>query len=231
LLGFTLGIVTQELFSLVILIALITITLSSYSIHFSKSIYKVLSPILRIFDGHKHELGIGKKTEKHDILLLGYNRIGFNLLKAFEKTNKKYLVVDYNPKTVLNLSKKGINCIYGDVNDLEMLRSLNITKSKIIISTIPDLEANLEVMEILKDKKIIFIPTSHTISNTKKLYAAGASYVIMPHFLGGHFVAQMLVRDKFNKKKLFKEGEKQKKELDERLFEGHDHPRKDFHGP
>ena len=54
--------------------------------------------------------------------------------------------------------------------------------------------------------------------------------MIMPHFLGGHFVAQMLVRDKFNKKKLFKEGEKQKKELDERLFEGHDHPRKGFHG-
>ena len=230
LLGFTLGIVTQELFSLVILIALITITLSSYSIHFSKSIYKSLSPILRIFDGHKHELGIGKKTAKHDIILLGYNRIGFNLLKAFEKTKKKYLVIDYNPKTVLKLSKQGINCIYGDVNDLEMLRSVHVTKAKIIISTIPDLEANLEVMDILKDKKIIFIPTSHTISHTKKLYAAGASYVIMPHFLGGHFVAQMLVRDKFNKKKLFKEGEKQKKELDERLFEGHDHPRKGFHG-
>lgn len=230
LLGFTLGIVNQELFSLAILIALITITLSSYSIHFSKPIYKFLSPMLTIFEGHKHELGLGKKFGKHDIILLGYNRIGFNLLKAFEKTKKKYLVIDYNPKTVLSLSKKGINCIYGDVNDLEMLRSVHITKAKIIISTIPDLEANMEVMDMLKDKKIIFIPTSHTISNTKKLYSAGASYVIMPHFLGGHFVAQMLVRDKFSKKKLAKEGEKQKKELEERLFEGHDHPRKDSHG-
>jgi len=230
LLGFTLGIVNQELFSLAILIALITIALSSYSIYFSKPIYKFLSPFLNIFDGHKKELGIGKKTEKHEIILLGYNRIGFNLLKAFEKTKKKYLVIDYNPQTVLNLSNKGINCIYGDINDLELLRSIKIRKAKIVISTIPDLEANLEVMDLIKDKKIIFIPTSHTISNTKKLYSAGASYVIMPHFLGGHFVAQMLIRDKFNKRKLFKEGEKQRKELEERLFEGHDHPRKDFHG-
>ena len=59
---------------------------------------------MNIFDGHKNELGIGKKTEKHEINLLGYNRIGFNLLKAFEKTKKKYF-----GKGILNAR---ISCCY-----------------------------------------------------------------------------------------------------------------------
>ncbi len=230
LLGFTLGHITQDVFSLSILVALITVGISSYTIYFSQPIYQALSKFLSIFDGKKQDFGNASKHEKYDIILLGYNRVGFNLLKSFNLARKKYLVIDYNPSTILNLSNKGINCIYGDVNDLDFLRSLQLNEAKIIISTIPEYGTNLTVLKAIDNKEIIFIPTAHEIQNAIELYKSGADYVIMPHFLGGDFMATMLIRDNFNKKALQDEGKKHIRELHERLSEGHEHPRRDFHG-
>ena len=230
LLGFNLGHVPQSVFALGILVTLITVFLSSYGIYFSQPIYERVSRFLGIFDGKRKEPGTAKKDQTYDIVLLGYNRIGFNLLKAFTLAKKKYIIVDYNPITIFNLSKKGLNCLYGDVNDSEFIKSIGLNNAQIVISTIPDYSTNIAVRKAITNKNCIFIPTSHEIQNALDLYKQGADYVIMPHFLGGDFMASMLVRESFNKKSLKKEGESHVKELNERIGEGHQHPSKDFYG-
>ncbi len=230
LLGFSIGHIPQSVFSLGILVTLITVFFSSYGIYFSQPIYEKLSSLLRIFDGNRREPGTAKNEKVYDIILLGYNRIGFNLLKAFKISKKNYLIIDYNPITIFNLSKKGINCLYGDVNDSDFLRTIKLNGAQVIISTIPEYSTNIAVRKLIENKNCIFIPTAHDISNALELYTKGADYVIMPHFLGGDFMANMLVRDNFNKKSLKREGENHIKELKERSDEGHQHPRKDFYG-
>ena len=101
---------------------------------------------------------------------------------------------------------------------------------KMIISTIPELEVNLAIAEFIKHKNIIFIPTSHNIEDTKRLYRNGASYVIMPHFLGGEHMAHLLIKNNYSHENIKQEGAKHIKELHEREKEGHTHPHKDYHG-
>ncbi len=221
LLGYSLGHITESVFSLAILVTLITVSLSSYAIYFSRPIYESVSRFLGLFDGKRRELGNIKKNEKYDLILLGYSRLGFNLLKAFVLTKKKYLVVDYNPITIMNLSKKGIRCVYGDVNDSEFIKSISINSAKIVISTIPDHSTNLNVIKLIENKNIIFIATSNQIDNALDLYKNGADYVIMPHYLGGDYMASMLVRDNFNKKTLQEEGKLHIRQIRERLSESH----------
>lgn len=230
--GFTAGVVAQDILNLTILIALITITLSSYGIYYSKSLYKFLSPLLGSFDGHhaRHYKGVMNLHNKYDVVLFGYNRIGYNLLKTFKKSKKKYLVVDYDPEIISNLRKRGVPCVYGDADDEDFLKELSLRESKTVISTIPDLEINIGIMRSIGNKRTIFIPTSHSISDTRELYERGADYVIMPHFLGGHFMGHLIGREDFDKKLLRKHSDKHLKELHEREFEGHAHPNKDKHG-
>ena len=80
-------------------------------------------------------------------------------------------------------------------------------------------------MNHIHNENIIFIPTSHSIKESIKLYDLGADYVIMPHFLGGDFMAHLLVKDNFEKREIRKEGKKQLKDLSERILEGHTHPK------
>lgn len=230
-LGFTSGLIGREILSLTILVALVTITISSFGIHYSQKIFNILSPALNIFDGK------GEKSEKliklnkeYDIILIGYNRIGFNLVRAFEKAKKSYLIIDYNPKTIEELKDRNIPCVYGDANDSEFLDEIDLNRAKIVISTIPDLDTNLTIMNRFRNKdNPIFMPTSHDIPDTERLYKEGAIYVIMPHFLGGSYVADMFSEGKFNKKELEKEADRQLQELEERLSQGHVHPNRERH--
>ena len=182
-LGVSVGHLTNEILSLVTIVGLITISGSTYLILYSNKIYPYLSKYLSIFERKKVKEN-EQEFKDYDIVLFGYNRIGYDLLKSFKKLKKKILVVDYNPETILELSKRGIECRYGDVDDDEFLSELNLTKSKMIVSTIPEFETNLLLINKIRqiNKDVIVIVVSHDIKEANILYGRGATYVIMPHF-------------------------------------------------
>lgn len=207
LLGFTLGNINQEMMSLVVLIALITIGLSSYTIHYSGAIFNKISRFLGIFEGGGHP---HKKSDekKYDILLFGYHRIGYKILKSLNKMKIKFIVVDYNPKVILSLGRAGIDCIYGDAADKEFLNEINLKDFKMIISTIPDENSNLAIIEKLKEIKsdAIFLPTTENSRDALDLYHKGADFVIVPQHLGGNYIANMIENYSFDKKEYKSKG-------------------------
>ncbi|MEK6899103.1 MAG: cation:proton antiporter family protein [Nanoarchaeota archaeon] len=223
LLGYNLGQVPQSALSLILLVAIITIALSSYSTHYSHSIFEKISKLINVFDGKKQSISNFDKEETYEVVLFGCNRIGYNIMKAIQKSGKKYIIVDYNPKIVIDLAKQGINCAYGDANDRELLEDLRMSEAKIVISTIPDLGINLKIKSLISSSAI-FIPTSHFTADTEILYKEGADYVLMPHFLGGEHTAHLLTSNKFSKSGMRQVGVQHRKELKARDNLGHKHP-------
>lgn len=216
LLGFTLGYLTQEIMSLAILIALITIGLSSYSIYYSHHIFNKISRILGIFDGHKFHKEL-KIVSGYDIVLFGYHRIGYKLLETLQKMKVDFIVIDYNPKVIFELSRKRINCVYGDASDREFIEDLRLDQSKLVISTIPDLESNLVIIKRLDEagSNATFIATAEHIADAIELYKLGADYVIVPHLLGGERASSLIKDKNMSKEKYKEEGKKNLKELKE----------------
>src|SRR3989338_4024329 len=153
LVGYNLGQLNQDFMNLAVLISLITIGISSYSIHYSHSIFNKLSRFLDIFEKNKTRKIEKKKDKSYDIILFGYHRIGYKILQTLRKQNANFLVVDYNPRVILSLEKVGVNCIYGDAADSDFLSELPLNKAKIIISTIPQEEANITLRDKLKELK------------------------------------------------------------------------------
>ena len=88
-----------------------------------------------------------------------------------------------------------------------MLNELNLQKVKMVISTIPDFEINLLLINKLKrlNKKAIIIIVSHGIDETKKLYSEGATYIIMPHFAGGNYFSTLIRKHELDRTKFLKE--------------------------
>ncbi len=225
-LGVSVGHLTGEILSLVTIVGLITISGSTYLILYSDKMYPYFSKYLSIFE-RKKLIEKEKQSENCDVILFGYNRIGYDLLQSFKKLKKKFLVVDYNPDTILELSKKKIKCRYGDVDDEEFLSELNLARTKMVVSTIPEFETNLllinQIRKINKDAIIMVI--SHNIEETNELYDAGATYVIMPHFLGGSHASRMIDEYKLDLNKFLEEKQKHIKYLKNKKILGHEHPK------
>ncbi len=214
LLGFTLGHLSQEIMSLAVLIAIITIGVSSYSIYYSHSIFNKISHLLGIFEGKKSRAEMDK-NESYEIILIGYHRIGYKILNAIKRMNKPFAVIDYNPKVVLSLSKEKVNSIYGDAGDKNFLSEIPLDKAKLIISTIPDPTINRTIKERLEEieSKAILMATAEQPRTAYDLYRDGIDYVIVPHHLGGDYAAHMINSFKTDKKKYKDVGKKHFAEL------------------
>jgi len=192
-----------------------------YSQKFYKSIFKFAA----IFEKKsvKKERKIGKD---YDAILFGYNRIGFSILKSFKELKKKFLVVDFNPDTIANLQKLRVPALYGDAYDSDLLADLPLNQASIIVSSIPDTETNILLIEAIRavNSKAVIIVRAHAIEEALDFYRKGATYVLTPHFLGGEYVADMLRNLKSNDVGYKNEREKHIAMLMERLKEGHQHP-------
>jgi len=227
-LGVKIGHLTHEILSFVTAVGLITIAGSTYMILYANRIYPHISKYLRVFERK------GKKVDEHkyhkdgvyDIILFGCDRIGYDLLKSFKKTKKGVLVVDYNPEIVIDLAKEEVHCRYGDASDVELLNELNLAKVKMMTSTIPDFDTNLFLINKIRDsnKEAVIIVVSHQIDEAIRLYDAGATYVIMPHFLGGHHSSMLIEKYELNLDEFLKERATHIRYLHSRKKMGHEHP-------
>lgn len=230
-LGVSLNHLSQEITSMITTIGLITIAGSTYAIIYSNKLYRLLSPYLSVFERKSTKKDEGKYhiENKYDVILFGYNRIGYDLVESFAKSKKKFLIVDYNPETIISLAKRGIDSRYGDVGDLELLDDLNLEKPKMFVSTIPDVETNLMLIKEIKkrNKSASIIVVAHQIDDAISLYEAGVSYVITPHFIGGYHASKLIESLGLEHKKFSKERENHLKLLKIRKEMGHEHPTHD----
>jgi len=224
-LGVSMGHISSEILSTLTLTGIITIAFSTYLIIYSNAIYQKISGVLSVFEkkGIKRE---NKIKKKYDAVLFGYNRIGFSILNSLQRMKKSYLIVDFNPDVISDLSKLRIPCVYGDVFDTDFLNELPLEELHLAVSTVPDFETNFLLIESIKEVNpdAIVIARAHTINDALELYKKGADYVLTPHFLGGDYVANMIDSLKTNQNGYKEEKAKHIKMLTERMKHGQEHP-------
>ncbi len=231
LMGITVGHIKQEALQLLTLVGLITIAGSTYFVMYSNKVYPYLAKTLSIFEKKGKQREKEYKGEDYEAILFGYNRIGFDLLEALKKRGHRFIVIDYNPQTIQELNRKGIKCKYGDADDPEFYNQLNLKRIKIALSTIPDFETNMLIIDNIKaaNKKAITILISHQLEEANRLYKRGATYVLMPHFLGGHYAAMMINKYGLEIEKFLEEKKRHLDYLKKRKTMGHEHPKNEHH--
>jgi hypothetical protein len=194
------------------MVALITIVISSYVITYNEQIYRLILPILNKF-GAIEEHRDKESVEDYTVWVIGYHRIGWKVCEALAERKIKFAVIDYNPDAISRLKHRGISAFFGDVADVEFLDSMPLEKAKLIISTIPeadDQKTMINHIRGLSKKPVIVCNLYHNIF-LDDLYEAGADYIMMPHLLGGQWIAEVL-KDHPWTKRTFKNLRKEQKD-------------------
>lgn len=194
--GLALGHIDVNVFSITILMFIITVVVTSYFLKFEIVIYNKISPFLKPFEklSKKNKEIHNVKQEGHEVILVGLDRIGDSLFRTLRKMHKDVVVVDFNPEIIKKLDEEKVPCMYGDVGDLELLHKLKIKQSSLLISTVPEFSQTKLLINTAKKQNpnINIIVTAYTVQDAIKLYEEGAHYVILPHLLGGDHVSIML---------------------------------------
>ena len=152
---------------------------------------------------------------KYDVWVFGYHRIGWKVCEALAARGVSFAVVDFNPETLAKLKQRGIPAYFGDAADVEFLESLPLAKAKLIISTLPEVDDQKTLITYLRQAKsrAFIIGNLYHSSHLAELYQAGAGYVMMPHLLGGEWIAGVLKRRQWSKRTFAALRQEQKEEM------------------
>lgn len=200
------GLVRPELGGIITLVAIITIAASTYLTHYDEKIYKRFDKIkFKLFE---KEVVVHEKQgpRPYQLILFGYHHGGHEFIKTFKEMHKRFLVIDYDPDVIDILVRQKINYLYGDATDTELLREANIDKAKLVVSTINDNQTNLFLIKILEEinPNAAIICHANNIKQATALYAAGASYVMIPHHIGSERMSAFIKRTGINKDEFIK---------------------------
>ncbi len=196
--GITLGHVGEDMLGLVTLVGLVTISLSTYMITFSQTLYGWLEPYLDGFERKKayreSENKIIRRTKKYDVVVLGAGRYGRELIESFLENGKTVLALDFDPRVVRRINEdpdkpKNLDAGYADITDPGFAEYLPIKNVSWVVCAVPgsthDLYAHdfrVSLVESLRDIKYTgkVAAVSHSGSETTRLRAAGIDLVLTP---------------------------------------------------
>lgn len=209
LLAADIGQINREITSLITIVAFVTIAVSTYSITYADQLYNMFEHYIRMFE-RKKVSEVRERSKHFNLVLFGYQKGGYEFVKLFKQLDKSHVVVDYDPNAIDILESKQINFIYGDVTDPELLEEVNLTKSKLIISTITDFATNLFLGNWLEKENphAVYICTADTIEEAARLYEIGAAYVMLPHYIGSEKISSFIRRSGLKKSEFRKYREK-----------------------
>ena len=217
-LAYQLGHIDEQVVLLITMVAMITFAVSGYMQASSDWLTEKLWNHLAVFE-RKHPKKDLKKLERVDAVLFGCHRLGNDFLPLLKSSYKKYLVVDFDPSIIEELHRRKIPAMYGDADDNEFLDELDLQRIKLVISTLPDVETNLFLLNKVRrqSEKAIVILMAHSAEEALLLYKNSADYVVLPHFLGGSYATLLLDKYGLDMEQFAQEREKHLKHLKARV--------------
>ena len=209
------GLVGQPVVSVLTIITLISIAISAYLVTFGNQLYANFANYLNIFERSKTQ-GETKPEANYELVLFGYQRGGHEFVSLFKKLRKKYVVIDYDPEIIDVLIHRKINYLYGDATDVELLDETGVERARLVVSTIPDFQVNAFLLDHLKHKnpRAVIIVHADDPLEAAKYYQAGASYVVLPHYIGSEKVSEFIGKSGLSKSAFAKQRKRHLKYLE-----------------
>lgn len=218
------GIVDNNFVNAITLVALASIAISAYLINYSQGLFNRFERQLSLLE-RSSALTLNENVKHHyDLVLFGYKRGGHEFLKLFRDLGKKFVVIDYDPEVIEILEQQRVNCIYGDATDVELLQEIGIDQAQLIISTLSDHDSNVFLLRLVDkiNAKAIVVVQADDVHKANELYDIGASYVVIPHYVGNEKIGNFIRRNGLKKSEFKKYHDKHREYLNSHYVLGAD---------
>jgi Kef-type K+ transport system membrane component KefB/Trk K+ transport system NAD-binding subunit len=153
-LGVSVGHLSAETMGLITTVGLVTIALSTYLIIHSARLYEWLAPWLSLFERRTpyREAAVDAMTPDADVIVLGLGRYGGGIVRHLLQRHRRVIGVDFDPEALARWREEGVPVIYGDASDPELFDHLPLTNVNWIVSTAPDVETSLVLLQHLRER-------------------------------------------------------------------------------
>ena len=111
------------------------------------------------------------------------------------------MVIDYDPSVIDTLERQDIPYLYGDATDSELLEEIGIHTAKLVVSTFSDFEVTTSLVKNVArlNPSAVIICHADNKEEAVQLYELGATYVMIPHFIGSEKISAFIKKSGLKK--------------------------------
>ena len=185
--GLEAGVISQNIYSITLAAAIITMGLTPFALNLASTLYRWLNQgkksgwlIASPFD----QGWLNKQQLAGHAVICGHGRVGNTLTRVLEQKNLPYLVIDIDPQVISRLRSQRIPCIYGDASNSEILAHTELNEANLLICTFPSfMDVELTVRNALKiNPKLDIVARVHRDIDAELIKGIGVSELVRPEF-------------------------------------------------
>ncbi|MDA1000951.1 MAG: NAD-binding protein [bacterium] len=131
-------------------------------------------------------------------IVCGYGKIGNIISHEFEREGKPFVVIENNPEKAASLNEEGILVVQGDATKDQTLIQAGIERANGLIGSMPTDAENVYVTLSARrlNPNLFIVARADDDNAIPILKDAGANRVVSPNMMGGHRMAESLLRPK-----------------------------------
>ena len=178
--------ISDDLYSLTLAAALITILLTPFSMGLISRLYYGLTQADRVSKlaaaGADEESGDGSGQLTNHAVICGYGETASSLVQVMDRRHFSYLVIDIDPRALDRAREKGITCIYGDASNPDILARAQLGRARVLIIAFPDpVAARLAVLNARAiNPRLDIVARAHRDEDLEVLRGLGVGEVVRP---------------------------------------------------
>jgi voltage-gated potassium channel len=130
------------------------------------------------------------------LVVCGFGRMGRLVCEEFSAAGLPYVVIDRDPRVLQDFSMPHGIALSGDATDDDVLKQAGVERARALVSAAASDAENLYIVMSARfiNERLLIVARAESESADLKLRRAGASQVISPYAIGGHRVAQAVLR-------------------------------------
>ena len=190
-LALELDIISNDLYSLTITAAVITMLLTPFAMGLNSGLYHWMIQKERMakFFSSRLDPGTldeGKQITNH-VVICGYGQVAKNLGRVLERRKFSYLVIDIDPRVIDAAREREIPCVYGDASNPEILAQAELGKAKVLVVTFPDPIATRLAVENARriNPRLNVVARIHGDEDAEVLRKLGVAELVRPDLEAG----------------------------------------------
>ena len=186
-LGLRSGVLSQQLYSLLLASALVAIMLTPVVYSLTANLGTRLAQVRGLKSlVADNELQSGEEVAgiSNHVVICGYGRVGGNVAQMLKQLEIQYLIIDLDPTVISRLRDQGIPCFYGDAGNPEVLSKGGLRQAALLIIAMPDpASARLTLDHAHRlNPQLDVVARVHSDFELDFLRERGASELVQPEF-------------------------------------------------
>ncbi len=171
------GFVSADVLGFLSLMAIVTMSLSTYVINYNYQIWDRVEPYFARFESPEKR-DVDLRTYRDHAVVVGYDDVTKRVLPRLKETYGDVVVIDRNPRHMAYLRDSEYEYVYGDFKHGELRKAAGIGRAAFVLSSSVEPDINRTAIREASDDAIVFAEAD-SADDATELYRRGAPYVIV----------------------------------------------------